>query len=132
MQEKVLSKEAKDSLLKYPWPGNVRELENIIERAMILTDGDVISMEHIATSGDIPDISSSMPAMGATLHELEKNLILSTFIRVAGNRTKAATLLGISIRTLRNKLNEYTKGGQISDVGNTECGDPDPEEPLET
>jgi len=73
-----------------------------------------------------------MPVMGATIHEMEKNLILSTLKRVDGNRTKAATLLGISIRTLRNKLNEYTKGGQISDVGNTECGDPDPEEPLET
>ena len=132
MQEKVLSKEAKDSLLKYPWPGNVRELENVIERAMILTEGDVISMEHIATSGDVPDLSVSMSAMGATIHDMEKNLILSTLKRVDGNRTKAATLLGISIRTLRNKLNEYTKGGQISDVGHIECGDPDPEETLET
>lgn len=132
MQEKVLSKEAKDSLLKYPWPGNVRELENVIERAMILTEGDVISMEHIATGGDVPDLSVSMPAMGSTIHDMEKNLILSTLKRVDGNRTKAATLLGISIRTLRNKLNEYTKGGQISDVGHIECGDPDPEETLET
>jgi len=132
MQEKVLSKEAKDSLLKYPWPGNVRELENVIERAMILTDGDVISMEHIATSGDIPDISASMPAMGATIHEMEKNLILSTLKRVDGNRTKAATLLGISIRTLRNKLNEYTNGGQISDVVHSGCSDADPEKTLET
>ncbi len=132
MQEKVLSKEAKDSLLKYPWPGNVRELENVIERAMILTAGDVISAEHLATSGDGPDLSTFMPVMGATIHEMEKNLILSTLKRVDGNRTKAATLLGISIRTLRNKLNEYTKGGQISDVGHTECGGPDPEETLET
>ncbi len=130
MQEKVLSREAKDSLLKYPWPGNVRELENVIERAMILTDGDIISSEHIALGGDSPSLSSSVPAAQTTIHDMEKNLILTTLKKVDGNRTRAATLLGISIRTLRNKLHEYSNGGQISDDDPARCGCSDPEETL--
>jgi DNA-binding NtrC family response regulator len=132
MREKVFGKEAKDALLKYPWPGNVRELENVIERAMILTDGDIISVEHLALSGDGPSVSTSMPAMGTTIHDMEKNLIFSTLKKVDNNRTKAATLLGISIRTLRNKLHEYTNGGQNSDDEPAKSEGPDPEEYLET
>jgi two-component system, response regulator FlrC len=128
MREKVLSKEAKDALLKYPWPGNVRELENVVERAMILTEEDIISAEHIALGSDGHSISSSMPATGTTIHDMEKNLIYSTLKKVDGNRTKAATLLGISIRTLRNKLHEYNNGGQFSDDDQAKSGGPDPEE----
>jgi DNA-binding NtrC family response regulator len=132
MQEKVLSKEAKDALLKYPWPGNVRELENVIERAMILTEGDTISAEHISLSNEGPSVPASMPAMGITIHDMEKNLIFSTLKKVDGNRTRAATLLGISIRTLRNKLHEYTNGSQITDDDLANPGALDTEESLET
>jgi len=115
MQEKMLIPEAKDALLKYAWPGNVRELENVIERAMILTDGDAISTEHLAMDQGNLSSGPAVPAVGTTIHEMEKNLILSTLQSVGDNRTRAASLLGISIRTLRNKLNEYTGNSQFSD-----------------
>ena len=115
MPEKVLSAQAKDALLKYSWPGNVREMENVIERAMILTEGDTVSAEHIHVDGMSMGDAGALPEAGTTIHDMEKRLIYSTLQKVDGNRTKAATLLGISIRTLRNKLNEYTRGGQFSD-----------------
>ena len=127
MQEKVLSPEAKDALLAYSWPGNVREMENVIERAMILTEGDFISSAHVMADRPATEESSAQSSPGTTIHEMEKRLIYSTLQKVDGNRTKAATLLGISIRTLRNKLNEYTRGGQISDdsPGDTDCPEPE-------
>jgi len=115
MNEKLLAPEAKDALCEYPWPGNVRELENVIERAMILTDGKHISPDDIMLGMDMDPSPGSPPTVGTTIHDMEKGLIFSTLERVDGNRTKAATLLGISIRTLRNKLNEYTTKGQNSD-----------------
>jgi two-component system response regulator FlrC len=117
MQEKMLSPQAKDALLSYAWPGNVRELENVIERSMILTDGFEISPD-IVTLGmqGVQEPSDRPAAVGNTIHEMEKSLIFSTLQSVDGNRTRAATLLGISIRTLRNKLNEYSGKGQNSDT----------------
>ena len=109
MSEKFLAQEAKDTLCEYSWPGNVRELENVIERAMILTDGEKISVSDIMLGLDMNTSGDSAPAVGTTIHDMEKNLILSTLDSVEGNRTKAATLLGISIRTLRNKLAQYGK-----------------------
>jgi len=116
MEEKILTQGAKDALTEYSWPGNVRELENAIERAMILTDGSQISTENIMLGMDMNSALEKNPSVGTTIHEMEKGLILSTLDHVDGNRTKAATLLGISIRTLRNKLNEYTEKGQFSDA----------------
>jgi two-component system, NtrC family, response regulator AtoC len=115
IQEKELTQEAKDALLKYRWPGNVRELENVIERSMILSEGGVISVEHINPGQESTITIQSTSPVGTTIHDMEKNLIFSTLHSVDGNRTKAASLLGISIRTLRNKLNEYSRGSQFSD-----------------
>ncbi len=115
MEKKLLTQEAKDALRDYSWPGNVRELENVIERSMILTEGAEIAPEYIMFGMDMPAAPEAAPAAGTTIHAMEKNLIFSTLDRVDGNRTKAATMLGISIRTLRNKLNEYTSEGQFSD-----------------
>ncbi|HNY66469.1 MAG TPA: sigma-54 dependent transcriptional regulator [Deltaproteobacteria bacterium] len=117
MSEKSLTPGARDALLSYSWPGNVRELENAIERAMILTDGPSIPADSV-TLGMEETQESFQPALaaGTTIHEMEKNLIMSTLQSVDGNRTRAATLLGISIRTLRNKLNEYSGNGQFSDA----------------
>jgi DNA-binding NtrC family response regulator len=123
MGEKILTQTAKNALYEYSWPGNVRELENVIERAMILTDGNQIPGESIMLSMDISFSPDGAPAVGTTIHEMEKNLIISTLDSVDGNRTKAATLLGISIRTLRNKLNDYTKKGQNSDASSVKTSD---------
>ena len=117
MQEKILSPQAKEALLGYEWPGNVRELENVIERSMILTDGPEIPPDIISFGMQgSQEPAGACAAVGTTIHDMEKKLIFSTLESVDGNRTKAAALLGISIRTLRNKLNEYSGKGQNSDT----------------
>jgi len=112
---KTLSKGTKKLLLEYHWPGNVRELENVMERAMILTDGAEISEDDIMIDKRSSSQGDLYPASGMTISEMERRLIISTLDSVSWNRTKAAELLGISIRTLRNKLNEYKEKGQIYD-----------------
>jgi len=123
MGEKSLSREAKDALCTYSWPGNVRELENVMERAMILSDGDIIHLDEIMLDMASCNSSSMEVPGGTTIEEMEKRLIVSTLKGVSGNRTKAAALLGISIRTLRNKLNDYTKKGQFSDANLVKTSD---------
>ena len=99
-------------LKTYRWPGNVRELQNTIERSVLLTSDQVVSAEQIliADSTDLdhqqasPDHSFSP---GMTVGEAERLLIQKTLEFTGQNRTRAAEMLGISIRTLRNKLNEY-------------------------
>lgn len=93
-------------LTDYYWRGNVRELENVIERAVLLCKGNLITQEYLFMEAIVEEIKSSVKA-GVTVREMEKKLIFNTLEQVNGNRTKAAELLGVSIRTLRNKLNEY-------------------------
>ena len=105
-------------LEEYPWPGNVRELENVIERAVLICGPGPVLPEHLfldkveqtVTHSDtllpgIPDRSVS--SGNVTLREMEKSLIFETLKGVQGNKTKASKILGISVRTMRNKLNEY-------------------------
>jgi DNA-binding NtrC family response regulator len=98
------------------WKGNVRELENAIERAVLLAGGEGIAPEHVlmdesAAAGSPPAPShatnTTTPSAAGSLWEMERDLIMHTLDRVKGNRTHAAKALGISIRTLRNKLREY-------------------------
>ncbi len=105
------SKEALDLLMNYNWPGNVRELENSVERAVIMAQEDFLAPKHFFFGKGRLDNSEELwkTAVGMTLAESEKQLILKTLDRENGNRTKAARVLGISIRTLRNKLREYKK-----------------------
>lgn len=98
---KHLSAEAMQFLLDYPWPGNVRELRNAMERALILHQGDVLYPEHFHLEGP------KMTYDACTLHEAEKRWIMATLAKQAQNRTRAARALGISVRTLRNKLKNY-------------------------
>ncbi len=109
-KKKALTDAAKRLLLDYSWPGNIRELANIIERAIVMDLDDLIDAEHIWLDGTgvLPEISTpaGLP-IGLTMEELEKRFILQTLETSDQNKTKAAQTLGISIRTLRNKLQEY-------------------------
>ncbi len=123
-----LSSDAKRLLLGAAWKGNVRELENTIHRAVLLASGEDIGTDAIML--DSPPISAAQrsdPAtralqtaenvtrtlVGKTVGQVEQQLILDTLDHCLGNRTHAAKILGISIRTLRNKLNEYVDGGIV-------------------
>jgi two-component system, response regulator FlrC len=124
---RALSSEAKRLLTKSPWRGNVRELENTLHRAVLLAVGPEIDSDAIMTpEGDAMDPGASAdPAaraaqaaeavtrnlVGRTVADVERDLILDTLDHCLGNRTHAAKILGISIRTLRNKLNEYNDAG---------------------
>jgi two-component system, response regulator FlrC len=120
-----LSTEARKTLALHRWPGNVRELENTIHRAVLLASGPEIGVDGILTpDGARLDQARSSPAaqvaaaaeqvtrmVGRTVADVERDLILETLKHCLGNRTHAANILGISIRTLRNKLNEYSADG---------------------
>lgn len=111
-----LSTEAVRALKNHRWPGNVRELENTIQRAVIVCSGvkEVIEPEDIfvTSTASVPGAAATSGVKpGATVREMEQELILATLKRTGGNRTSAAKLLGISLRTLRNKLNEYRTEG---------------------
>ncbi len=112
--ELSFSDAALDKLKNYDWPGNIRELESIIQKAVILTEQNVIPPEAISINGEEPMRSlewvQSLP-LGQTLHLVETHFILQTLNFHKGNRTHAAKTLGISLRTLRNKINEFTAAG---------------------
>jgi two-component system response regulator FlrC len=108
---------AMEQMIEYHWPGNVRELENTVERAVLISEGPQIGPEHLLLDRDLdgPAISEKSSLVGLTVKELEQRLIDQTLKHVNDNRTYAAKMLGISIRTLRNKLREYRDGeGSIS------------------
>ncbi len=123
-----LSAETQEKLMENAWRGNVRELENTMHRAVLLSTGDEIGCDAIRTpEGSLLDQSMSaadaveraaaaaeaitQSLVGKTVAEVERELILETLDHCLGNRTHAATILGISIRTLRNKLNQYSGDG---------------------
>lgn len=128
------SQAAMNRLLQHSWPGNVRELQNMVERAVIMTENATpvqssalglpavgaapspsVPLEHLATSDETSSLSraesaEAAPSVLRPLHEVEKDHILRVLEAMHGNRTQAAGVLQISIRTLRNKLNEYRIG----------------------
>jgi two-component system response regulator FlrC len=103
---KGITAEALERLMQYPWPGNIRELENTLERAVLISRQEEIQKVDLLLDDGGADRIADVPA-GTTVKEMERQLILSTLGHVNANRTQAAEMLGISIRTLRNKLNEY-------------------------
>ncbi|MFO1154523.1 MAG: sigma-54 dependent transcriptional regulator [Rhodospirillales bacterium] len=112
-----LSPDAENALVAYRWPGNVRELENVIHRAVVLAIGSVVTADGLLPSlrggGDSsPGVTANGSTLvGRTVAAVERDLIIDTLTHCLGNRTHAANILGISIRTLRNKLREYADEG---------------------
>jgi DNA-binding NtrC family response regulator len=115
-------------LISHPWRGNVRELENTLHRAVLLSAGAEITPEairlpdgtQVGVRSDVPGavkvavetaVAATRGLVGRTVAEVERDLILDTLDHCLGNRTHAANILGISIRTLRNKLREYSQAG---------------------
>ncbi len=132
LPERPLGAEARRLVTKNPWRGNVRELENTLHRAVLLASGSEIGPEAILTpegdtiaAADGPASRAAQVAeaatrglVGRTVADVERDLILDTLDHCLGNRTHAARILGISIRTLRNKLNEYVQSGlEVAEPG---------------
>lgn len=106
---KQLTDDAREGLIAWHWPGNVRELKHCIEKAHILAVND-ISMNELSSiqpgrENDVPDVTDIAP--GVSLKDAEKALILATLEACDGNKTHAAEKLGISVKTLYNKLEQY-------------------------
>ncbi len=104
------------AIKEYSWPGNIRELENVIERIAILEDGPLIEAQAFPSdilNGKRSPSGGSSSDEGFNLARIEMLTIERALDKTSGNRTKAAQLLGFSIRTLRNKLNEYKASGAL-------------------
>ena len=110
---KAVDDAALRALAGRPWQGNVRELRNIIERGVIGCAGDVVSLGDLPTDA-VPrkalppgeGVAAALP-VGVPLRDVERELILKTLASVNNNKTRAADILGISLRTLHNKLARY-------------------------
>jgi transcriptional regulator with PAS, ATPase and Fis domain len=120
-----------ECLERHNWPGNVRELRNVLERAVILAGEGTIELRHlpaallsqaapesaaaaVAAAASGGDLETVHFAIGTTVEEAEKGLILRTLEHTRNNKTRAAEILGISLKTLHNKLKEYS-GGAAAD-----------------
>ncbi|MEP7027632.1 MAG: sigma-54 dependent transcriptional regulator [Candidatus Eisenbacteria bacterium] len=105
-------------IMRYAWPGNVRELRNAMERAVIVAGGEQIAPENLPTvvrggpSGNDPVVLAGM-----TVDEVERRLIFLTLEKTEGNKTRAAKLLGVSLKTLHNKLRRYREEGLLAAPG---------------
>ncbi|SEI78134.1 DNA-binding transcriptional response regulator, NtrC family, contains REC, AAA-type ATPase, and a Fis-type DNA-binding domains [Sphingomonas sp. OV641] len=117
----ALSEEAAAALLDYDWPGNVRELQDVMHRAVLLARGNAIEpSDLVLTDGRqlapaAPRMELGLPKVeslvGRTVEEVERELILQTLEHCHGNRTSASSILGISVRTMRNKLKSFIEAG---------------------
>jgi len=104
----AISPQTLELLTNYEWPGNVRELENAIERAVVLTSGTALEPRHLPANVRPTVTPTGMPSIpGASLAEIEKYAILETLKSTGGSTSKAAELLGISVRTIQYRLHEY-------------------------
>ena len=125
LPRRPLSQAAIDEMLRHAWPGNVRELENNLHRAVLLCAGDEIEpgdmmlgdqaiglgASHVDAAGAASAAANTANQVGRTVADVERDLIIDTLRHCLGNRTHAANILGISIRTLRNKLKLYDADG---------------------
>ena len=133
---RFISNAALQRLEGHDWPGNVRELENCIHRAVLLSQGDTLEVDAIQLpnrNAEQPFLSSQAEGrtcfVGQSMAEVERKLIIDTLQHTLGNRTHAATILGISIRTLRNKLRQYSEEGLVIPPVGTSTTDLVPDRP---
>ncbi|MBU0479825.1 MAG: sigma-54 dependent transcriptional regulator [Proteobacteria bacterium] len=124
---KKMSGSSVSRFLEYEWPGNVREMENLVERAVLLSSGSMLDVDDFWINDNAPMAGKKSPfgpssavssVMGVpdkiqTLREVERQMILQALRQTDNNRTHAAKLLGVSVRTLRNKLHEYRTHGTV-------------------
>jgi DNA-binding NtrC family response regulator len=118
---RTVSEEVLRLFQDFSWPGNVRELRNCLERAIIVCEASVIEPRHLPPAfGDNPphrfvsDVDGIHVGVGTTVDEAERQLIVKTLESTRNNKTRAAEILGISLKTLHNKLKEYGTQGQVS------------------
>jgi DNA-binding NtrC family response regulator len=108
---KTISPDALDAMRKYRWPGNVRELRNVLERALVTCTGETLSKENLGLDFGKATVSGSDDGLrlqpGMTVAEAERRLIFETLAFTENNKTRAAEMLAISLKTLHNKLKEY-------------------------
>jgi DNA-binding NtrC family response regulator len=114
----TVSEAVLNAFRNYSWPGNVRELRNTLERAVIVCEGAVIETKylppgfgHAPVRRPVDDADSIRVGVGTTVGEAERLLILKTLESTSNNKTRAAEILGISLKTLHNKLKEYGNSG---------------------
>jgi transcriptional regulator with PAS, ATPase and Fis domain len=109
------------------WPGNVRELRNVLERAVILANSGTLGVQHLpaglgqtAAAAEAPALGGNAQGVtlpvGTTIEQAEKSLILITLAHTKNNKTRAAEILGISLKTLFNKLKEYGQEGRAAEA----------------
>jgi DNA-binding NtrC family response regulator len=113
---RIISTEAMEALLNYHWPGNIRELRNVIERAVVICEGEQIEKRHLPShiTGQEPSPTSTDTVtipVGTSLDEVERRVILKTLALNNYNKTRAAEVLRISLKTLHNKLKAYREAG---------------------
>jgi two-component system response regulator AtoC len=109
-REKQLTPAAIARLERHHWPGNVRELRNVLARSFIVA-GDVIDAQHLLFDATVLRIEAAPPLrIGVSLEEVERHLILSTLAHFRGDKPRAARVLGISLKTLYNRLHVYARG----------------------
>jgi len=121
---RFLSRAALDALRFHSWPGNVRELRNVIERAVVISSGEQLERHHFAPypfdhRARLRAEDTATFPVGTPLEEIERQMILRTLEKTGNNKTKAAELLKISLKTLHNKLNSYRARGLMSKVPDT-------------
>jgi two-component system, NtrC family, response regulator AtoC len=108
MQVQGVTSEASEALETYSWPGNVRELRNVVERAMLVVDGDLLHAAHLALPGaHRPEGAMDLPPSGLNLERLERDLVIQALQRTGGNQTRAATLLGLNRDQVRYRIEKF-------------------------
>ena len=117
----LVSEQVQQTFQNYSWPGNVRELRNTLERAIIVCEGSIIDARHlppgfgqVKAGAPVQEANAVRVSVGTTVEEAERLLILKTLEATNNNKTRAAEILGISLKTLHNKLKEYNAAAGVA------------------